>query len=654
MGDQVGVAVGGTLYYVPLTEFERIRSLTIDPIQKAKLFASFCRINTLYMIACAGSGHIGSSFSSMDIMTWLQLNELGASIGGNSPSSNENLFFSSQGHDAPALYSTLIGLGKLDFNLIHQLRRLGGLPGHPDIATPHIVTNTGSLGMGISKAKGMIFSDRLAGKSRNIYVLTGDGELQEGQFWESLISAANQKMDELIVIIDHNKLQSDTLVSKVSDLGDLEAKLKAFGWHVGRCNGNDMQKFSIELDRIKALKGQPKAIIADTIKGCGVSFMEHTSIDSDVDNYKFHSGAPTDEMYVHAAQELIKSANSLLNLSNLQHLELELVNRPSAPVTLGRLEKLIPAYSDALLKQARKNIKIVALDADLILDTGLIPFQKEFPDRFVECGIAEQDMVSQAGGMALEGLLPIVHSFSCFLSSRPNEQIYNNATEEKKIIYVGSLAGLLPAGPGHSHQAVRDISALSAIPGLIIMEPSCEAEVGMLLDWAINTNKSSSYLRLVSLPWILPYKLPANYSPQLGKGVALTEGKDIAIIAYGPVMLSSAIQASHSLKDSHGISVKVINLPWLNEVNPDWLSKELNGCRNILSIDNHYLVGGQGDRIADAMLAKGINGSKLVRVALNKTPKCGSNAEVLHGQALDKQGLINVILGSLRSSQTIT
>ena len=128
MGDQVGVAVGGTLYYVPLTEFERIRSLTIDPIQKAKLFASFCRINTLYMIACAGSGHIGSSFSSMDIMTWLQLNELGASIGGNSPSSNENLFFSSKGHDAPALYSTLIGLGKLDFNLIHQLRRLGGTP----------------------------------------------------------------------------------------------------------------------------------------------------------------------------------------------------------------------------------------------------------------------------------------------------------------------------------------------------------------------------------------------------------------------------------------------------------------------------------------------------------------------------------------------
>src|SRR3546814_9130592 len=111
--------------------------------------------------------------------------------------------------------------------------------------------------------------------------------------------------------------------------------------------------------------------------------------------------------------------------------------------------RLLPAYTEALLAQAERNERLIALDADLVLDMGLVQFAQRFPERFVECGIAEMDMVSQAGGMALNGLLPVVHSFSCFLSTRPNEQIYNNATEGTKIVYVGGLSGVLPAGPGH-------------------------------------------------------------------------------------------------------------------------------------------------------------------------------------------------------------
>lgn len=642
MGDQVGVAVSGTLLYVPYKEFERVRLLPVGPVEKTTLFAALCRINTLYMIARAGSGHIGSSFSSMDIMSWLQLNELRTAAPNDTNGPND-IFFSSKGHDAPGLYNTWIGLGKLDFDLIHQLRRLNGLPGHPDVSTPNVVTNTGSLGMGVSKAKGMIFANRLQKKTGNMYVLTGDGELQEGQFWESLISAANHKLHELTVIIDHNKLQSDTLVSKVSDLGDLEAKLAAFGWHVSRCDGNNLESLSETLATTKHVTDKPKVIIADTIKGKGASFMEHTSIDSDVEFYKFHSGAPTDDAYVRAAQELIDAANAKLAAFQASALELESVIRPTA-VQPENPQRLIQAYSNALLEQARKNPKIVALDADLILDTGLIPFQKEFPDRFVECGIAEQDMVSQAGGMALQGLLPIVHSFACFLSSRPNEQIYNNATEQEKIIYVGSLAGVVPGGPGHSHQAVRDISALAAMPGLVLMEPSCEAEVAMLLDWAITQNISSSYLRLVSLPWVLPYALPANYKPELGKGVALTEGKDVAIIAYGPVMLTGAFEAANILRRRHQLAVRVINLPWLNAVDTEWLSEAVKGCHTVVAIDNHYLVGGQGDRIASALTEMREPTPLLHRLGVAGVPACGTNAEVLQAVKLDGEAIAAAIL----------
>lgn len=647
MGDQIGNAVSGKMYYVPRNEFDRILSLAIDPLKKTEIFSALCRINTLYMIACAGSGHIGSSFSSLDIMSWLQLNELRSDdSNGRDSSLSRDIFFSSKGHDAPALYSTWIGLGKLDFELIHKLRRIDGLPGHPDIATPNVETNTGSLGMGVSKAKGMIFASRLQNKPGNVYVLTGDGELQEGQFWESLISAANHKLHELTVIVDHNKLQSDALVSQVSDLGDLEAKFEAFGWHVSRCNGNDMGSFSRALGASKLVKDRPKVIIADTIKGKGVSFMEHTSMDSDVELYQFHSGAPSEDAYLKAAKELTQSANALLEDVDVDPLQLENITRSTA-VMPENPQRLVSAYSQALLDMARQNSKIVALDADLMLDTGLVPFQKEFPDRFIECGIAEQDMVSQAGGIALQGLLPIVHSFSCFLSTRPNEQIYNNATENEKIIYVGSLAGIVPAGPGHSHQAVRDISTLSAVPNLTLIEPSCEEEVGLLLDWAVNHNASSSYLRLVSVPVALPYTLPRGYKPERGRGVPLTQGSDVAIIAYGPVMLCAAVNAANRLAEKHGVSVMVINLPWLNEIDSLWLNSSLGAIKCWISIENHYGIGGQGDRIAEAMCSTGIESSRLHRIALDQVPACGTNTEVFEFHGFDPASIAKKIAGLL-------
>ena len=202
------------LTYIPYEELNRIRKLECSAVERTRLFATLARINTLYMIMQAGSGHIGSSFSAMDIVSWLYLNEMDlAEI----PDADGDIFYSSKGHDAPGLYSVLLGLGRLDFSLIHELRRLNGLPGHPDIETPGIHTNTGSLGMGISKAKGMALAHRLQGKKARIFVLTGDGELQEGQIWESLPSAVHQGLSEITVIVDHNKIQSDTWVSLVND-----------------------------------------------------------------------------------------------------------------------------------------------------------------------------------------------------------------------------------------------------------------------------------------------------------------------------------------------------------------------------------------------------------------------------------------------------
>jgi transketolase len=620
------------LHYVPPKEFERLRRLPMKPTDGAALFATCCRINALYMIAQAGAGHIGSSFSSLDIVTWLYLNEL----------QPDDLYFSSKGHDAPGLYSVLLGLGLIPFEQIHRLRRLGGLPGHPDVVTPGIVTNTGPLGMGISKAKGMAFAHRAQGKANRLFVLTGDGELQEGQIWESLAGAARSGLGELTVIVDHNKIQSDTWVRDVSDLGDLEAKFRAFGWKVARCDGHDLSALTATLRRLRRTSDRPKVLIADTVKGKGVSFMESAAMKAGERFYRFHSGAPDDDSYARALQELAEHAAGQLAVLGEPPLQLEIRPRSDRPSAQGA-QRLIPAYSRALLAEAEQNPQLVALDADLELDCGLITFRERFPDRYVECGIAEQDMVSQAGGMALRGLLPVVHSFACFLSTRANEQIYNNATERTKIVYVGSLAGLLPSGPGHSHQSVRDISALASVPGLVLLEPSCEDEVAAAVEYCVRGTAESCYLRLVSIPCQVPYQLPADYRLAEGRGVAITDGEDAILFTYGPVLLAQAYEAAVRLREDLGVGLTVINLPWLNRVDDSWLLNTIGDCRQVFTLDDHYVAFGQGQMLAARIAAHRPSGVVVRQLGLDALPVCGQNSEALMAHGLDAASLVQQV-----------
>ncbi len=255
------------LRYVDTPSSSGSARLDPEPAVRAAAFADACRLNALYMIARAGSGHIGTSFSCIDILSWLHLEVLGEG----------DRYFSSKGHDAPALYAVLIGLGRLAFDLLHRLRRLGGLPGHPDVrTTPQIVTNTGSLGMGISKAKGFALADRLAGREGGIFVLTGDGELQEGQFWESLGRPRTWA--------SARSRPSSTTTSSSRTPGSRRSPTSATSRpssrrSAGRSRAATATTSARSRPRSTAARGRPrpKLIIADTRKGGGVSFMEPTA-----------------------------------------------------------------------------------------------------------------------------------------------------------------------------------------------------------------------------------------------------------------------------------------------------------------------------------------------------------------------------------------
>jgi transketolase len=624
------------LQFVPVTEFERLRAAPGSPVAKARAFAALARINALSMIAGAWSGHIGTSFSSLEWMSWLLLNEMRDLDKG---PENCDIFFSSKGHDAPALYAVLIGLGLLPADLLYRLRRLHGLPGHPHIETPYIQANTGSLGMGISKAKGMALANRLTGKPRRIFVLTGDGELQEGQLWESLASAANRGLSEIVVVVDHNKIQSDTWVSRVSDLGDVEAKFHAFGWHVSRCDGHDVAAIQGVMRSLDAVTDRPKVIVADTVKGRGVDFMEGPAL-KEGDLYGYHSGAPSEPNYLAGLSQLLASASAAMGELGLGALKTEpVVRNPRREPR--QTDNLVAAYERALVAEGEKRAKLMVLDADLIKDCGLVSFARRFPERFVECGIAEQDMVSMAGGMARRGALPIVHSFACFLAARPNEQIYNQCSERSKVVYVASLAGLLPGGPGHSHQSVRDISALAAVPHLVMAEPTVEAEVGPLYQHLLDAQESA-YLRLVSVKWPMPFTCPAGHVPRVGQGWVAREGGDALIVGYGPWMLANAFQAAEDLQQRTGVAARVVALPWLNRIDSVWLRDTIGPRRAVVTLDNHYTHGGQGDMVAAAIAELAIEPAvHVTRIGVDELPECGTNDEVLAYHRLDVAGLVS-------------
>lgn len=279
---------------IPLEEFQRIRAATINKYDRLALIADMCRANTLATVKRAGSGHLGSSFSAMDIVVWLYYEEMNTvAVGLDHP--DRDIYFSSKGHDVPGQYAVLFSLGILPKDTFINLRRLAGTCGHPDVGTPGIEANTGSLGMGISKAKGMAFAKRLQGDRGRVFVMNGDGEMQEGQVYEALQTAAHQRIANISLIIDHNKVQSDKPVREICDLGDLETKLRTFGWHVARCDGHDFRQLERVFAEFKAITDTPKALIADTIKGCGVSFMEHpAALRAGSGLYRWHSGAPDD------------------------------------------------------------------------------------------------------------------------------------------------------------------------------------------------------------------------------------------------------------------------------------------------------------------------------------------------------------------------
>jgi transketolase len=629
------------------SEFDRVRNSGGEWAQKMQLFADMCRYNTLVAVKKAGSGHLGSSLSAMDLATYLYLNKLNVlQVGLDSP--NRDIYFSSKGHDVPGLYSLFYALGILPADKLLMLRRLHGLDGHPEVRVPGIEASTGSLGMGISKGKGMAWAKRYAANEGHVYVLTGDGEFQEGQIYESIQAAAHQRIGNLTAVMDHNKYQTDMLVRDVNNIEDVVTKVAAFGWHVVRIDGHDFGELKKTFGDLAAITDRPKMIVADTVKGKGVSFMERPETESTSGKtyYKWHSGAPDDESYSKGLAELKETINALASALGIAPISVP-DNAAEGKVSSKAVKEFVTeAYGDALCEIAEQNNRLVVLDGDLSADCKLRKFEKAYPDRFIENGIAEQDMVSMAGGLARMGLIPVVNTFASFLAARANEQIYNNAGEKSKVIYTCHFSGIIPAGPGKSHQSVRDISLFAALPNVTILQPCNAEETKAVVNYCINDAEENCVIRLVIGPSPERIQLPDDYRLIVGEGTPLTEGSDAILFGYGPVLLHEALVAAGILK-KRGFGLRVVNMPWLNHIHLEWLARIVKEHNRIFVLEDHSVIAGLGDRLLEALVASGsLDGKEFTKLGLYDYPECGTPLEVLEYHALDGKSLASRVSGA--------
>jgi len=642
------------LAFITKADIDAVRSAGSDEDARLALLADICRLNALVAVKRAGSGHLGSSFSALDIVVHLLYGALNvAEVGFDDP--DRDVFFSSKGHDVPGLYAALYGLGVLPAERLARLRRLGGLDGHPDVGVPGIEANSGSLGMGISKGRGIALAKRHRGREGVVVVMTGDGELQEGQNWEALQAAAHDRLGGLWIVVDRNELQSDKPTEEILALGDLETKLRAFGWEVEACDGHDHAALRGVFARFRADGETPKALVADTIKGKGVSFMEHpVALALDGGTYRWHAGAPNDEAFERAREELvarIAAGFAALALAPPTYEPLappeDVGARPVSPLhgepesgaatraSTVTDEYVVEAYGEALVALAATHESLVVLDADLASDCRVRAFELAYPERFVQCGIAEQDMVSAAAGMARHGLLPVVNSFASFLASRANEQIYNQASERTKVIYALHYAGLIPAGPGKSHQSVRDVSLLGALSNMTIVQPANAEETRAVVRWAVEEADGNVAIRLAIGPSPRRIELDGELEP--GRGRVVHEGSDAVLFAYGPVMLHEALLASELLADS-GFGLAVMSMPWLDAVDATWLAEVVDAHRTVFVLEDHSPVGALGDTLRRTL------GTQEVTVfGVEGWPACGTPYEALRNHGLDGASLADRI-----------
>src|SRR5690349_9778411 len=524
--------------------------------EKARLL----RIHSLRATTAAGSGHPTSCLSAAELVaaTFFYAMKFDPA---NPNSVGGDRFVLSKGHAAPVLYAALAEAGVFPVSRLMTLRQFSSeLEGHPTPRIPGVDAATGSLGQGLSVGAGLALGARIRKSSARVYVLTGDGELAEGNIWEAAAFAAHAGLDNLVALCDINALGQSQHTMYEHDMEVYRRKFEAQGWAAEVIDGHDLAAVVGALDHARATRGKPFAIIARTDKGHGVSFL------SGKDGW--HGKALSPEQLEKGLAELgpvppVQKDASRSSERKPLPAPPENFPAPAPPdYKIGQSAASREAFGVGLKNLAAVNPRVYAIDGDVKNSTFTETLQKAFPDRLVEGYIAEQNMVSLGVGMAAQGLVPYIGTFACFLS-RAYDQVRMAGISRSSIKLCGSHCGVSIGEDGPSQMALEDIALLRAIHGSSVLYPSDAYSAERLTEEAARM-PGITYIR-TSRP-----KTPLLYSatdkfPVPGFHVLRQSANDRALIVGAGITVHEALKAHEEL-NSKGISVRVMDLYCLKPI----------------------------------------------------------------------------------------
>jgi transketolase len=596
---------------------EVVRKYSVEELKEA---ANLMRGYDLVALCAAGSGHAGGTLSIMDIAAALYLRVADHDPLDASWRDRDRIIWST-GHKAPSLYLGLAFAGFCPIDDVVLLRKLSSpFQGHPHwLKLPGVEVSTGSLGQGLSIAVGIALAGKLNNQNYQTFCIMGDGEQQEGQVWEAAMEASHHGLDNLVAIIDKNRLQIDGPVSEVMNVEPLEAKYRSFGWEVFYVDGHNMAQVVEVLEKAKAGVGKPVVIIAETVKGKGVSFIENVA--------GWHGRAPNYEEMMKGLVELGLSEKIPVQrlLEKAKQYQVEVEHRLDAkmpkfgheywwntePKMKAKMEPTRKGFGQALAEDG-KDERVVCLGLDISGSITISDFYAKNPERkrrWISMGIAEQSATSAAAGLAKEGKLPVLGTYATFAAARNLDQIRTSICYGNFNVMIAGAHGGVSVGPdGATHQALEDLFAMCGLPNMSVVVPCDALETKKATDYLLLQHVGPKYIRFAreATPVVTDRLTPfafgkanvirfrhktENFQEAFETTLASeyrNEEEDLTIIACGP-MVPEAMRAAWILKAEFGYETRIVNMHTLKPLDECAILHAAHDTGVVVTAEEHQI-----------------------------------------------------------------
>lgn len=608
--------------------------------------AKLTRYYILVSTTQAGSGHPTSSLSATDLIVTLMFGGFFRADLSNPENPNNDRLIFSKGHASPLFYSLYGVAGVVSEKELKTLRKFGSkLEGHPTMEFAFTEAATGSLGQGLSIGLGMALNAKMDKLDYRTFVLMGDSEVAEGSVWEAIALASHYKLDNLIGIIDVNRLgqRGETLLGR--DAKTYQKRIEAFGWKTWVVDGHDISEILITLKQVEQDKqslpvgksGMPKMIIAKTIKGKGVSFLE----DKDGWHGKALKAEELDKALIElgTVEKLIGKVKRPTQIAKRKMQSASWRTKLKTEYKLGDMIATRKAYGNALVKLVKENPDVVVLDAEVSNSTMSEYVKKEFPERFFEMYIAEQNMAGTALGLSRRGKIPFASTFAAFWT-RAFDQIRMSQYSSPNIKFVGSHAGVSIGEDGASQMALEDIAMFRTLLNSVVLYPSDAVSAEKLTGIAAE-HSGNIYIRTTRAETPVIYKNGEVFKIgglkiHKGKGSSI-KGK-VTVIGAG-ITLHEALKAQKELAEQ-GIGIDVIDLYSIKPMDEKSLTQLAGNSKAFITVEDHFAQGGIGEAVRSALA--GIN-IPIHTLAVKKMPRSGKPSELLHFENIDYGAIIKKV-----------